>query len=185
MRIVVAKIGFVYFSGSGTTEKLVEEGAKVARLEGHQVLVYAIKGTNIVDGRFVDQNVFQALHTCHAIVFASPTYMGGPSAQFKAFADASSDFWEAQKWAGKIAAGITCGSAPNGDQSSTIHYFQTLAMQHGMLWMGLGAPHNNQDSAVNRLGHQGGVVAHCIDEKVTQLDLNSSTSLAQRISQLV
>jgi NAD(P)H dehydrogenase (quinone) len=63
--------------------------------------------------------------------------MGGVSAQFKAFADATSELWCQQEWAGKIAAGFTCGSAMNGDQTSTLQYLVTLANQQGMLWVGL------------------------------------------------
>ncbi|TRY30675.1 flavodoxin family protein [Aliiglaciecola sp. M165] len=181
----MARIGFVYFSGTDSTAKLVEEAARVVANDGHDVLCYQIHGAKIIEGRFVDSEIFDELNTCQVIVFASPTYMGGPSAQFKAFADATSDFWSDQPWSGKIAAGITSGSAPNGDQSSTIHYFQTLATQHGMLWVGLDVAHCNLQPAINRLGHQGGVVAHCVDGQLSQLDVNSAISLATRISKLV
>ena len=63
--------------------------------------------------------------------------MGGPSAQFEAFADATSEIWCKQGWEDKIAAGFTCGSATNGDQGSTLQYFVTLANQRGMVWFGL------------------------------------------------
>lgn len=178
----MAKIGFVYFSGTESTATLIQNAAQVAQRQGHDVLLYRITGQQIVEGRFVDSEIFGKLHHCQAIVFASPTYMGGASAQFKAFADATSDFWTAQKWSGKLAAGITSGSAPNGDQSSTIQYFQTLASQHGMLWIGLSVAHDNQIEQVNRLGHQSGVVAHCVDQQVNQFDLNSAEHLAMRLS---
>jgi len=84
------------------------------------VFSHQIKSTEIVEGRFVNLDVFHILKSCNAIIFASPTYMGGVAAQFKAFADATSEFWEAQEWAGKIAAGITSGTGFNGDQSSTL-----------------------------------------------------------------
>jgi len=37
------------------------------------------------------------------MAFGSPTYMGGPAAQFKAFADATGDRWAARTWANKVA----------------------------------------------------------------------------------
>ena len=62
--------------------------------------------------------------------------MGGPSAQFKQFADATSKAWFTQKWKDKIAAGFTNSATMNGDKFSTIQYFVTLSMQHGMVWVG-------------------------------------------------
>ncbi|XUJ34422.1 flavodoxin family protein [Bradyrhizobium japonicum] len=57
--------------------------------------------------------------------------MGGPAAQFKAFADASSYRWSQQRWADKIAAGFTTGACAGGDQLHTLTYFTILAAQHG------------------------------------------------------
>ncbi len=67
----------------------------------------------------------------------SPTYMGGAAAQFKAFIDATSDEWSKQRWANKIAAGFTCGSSLNGDQTACLQAMNTLASLQGMLWVGL------------------------------------------------
>ena len=58
---------------------------------------------------------------------------------------------EAQEWAGKIAAGITSGTGLNGDQSSTLQYFSTLASQHGMYWIGIDTAYGNKEQALNRL----------------------------------
>ena len=74
------------------------------------------------------------------MIFGCPTYMGGPSAQFKAFADASSDRWERQRWESKLCAGFTVGSNPSGDQLATLQYMTILAAQHGMLWAGIDIP---------------------------------------------
>jgi len=73
--------------------------------------------------------VFAQLDASDAIIFGTPTYMGGPSAQFKAFADACGGKWYAGAWRDKLAAGFTISSGPSGDKLSTLHYLFTLAMQ--------------------------------------------------------
>ena len=80
------------------------------------------------------------LDASDAIIFGSPTYMGGPAAQFKALADATGERWYRGAWRDKLAAGFTVSSGPSGDKLSTLHYFFTLAMQHGMIWIGLPEP---------------------------------------------
>jgi NAD(P)H dehydrogenase (quinone) len=177
------KVGIVYFSKTGVTGQLVKAAASEITNMGVDVFEYQIKGPEIVEGRFDNHKVFEELAFCEAIIFASPTYMGGVAAQFKAFADATSDFWGSQKWSTKIAAGITSGSALNGDQSSTLQYFSILASQHGMYWVGLDSI--NTDGSINRLGCQLGVVAHSNDGKVHQADLNTAKCLGNRVTNLM
>ena len=142
---------------------------------------HQITGPEIEEGRFKNQALMAELHACDAIIFASPTYMGNVAAQFKAFADATSEFWENQRWSGKIAAGITSGAGLNGDQSSTLQYFTTLASQHGMIWVGLVAPFSDTEKGINRLGCELGVTSHSLDGTVHETDLKSSTYLANRV----
>ena len=175
------KIGIVYFSTTDVTGKLVR--AVCQELDKHNIkyLTHQITGKEIVDGRFINHELMTELHNCDAIIFASPTYMGNVSAQFKAFADATSDFWESQKWSGKMAAGITAGTGLNGDQASTLQYFVTLASQHGMIWIGLDAPFSDTNKNVNRLGCQLGVTSHSLDGNIHDTDLRSAKYLANRI----
>ena len=63
--------------------------------------------------------------------------MAGPSAAFKAFMDATSGRYAEQAWADKLAAGSpTC--CVNGDKLNTLQSFALFAMQHSMVWVGLG-----------------------------------------------
>lgn len=179
-----SKVGLVYFTNTDITASLVDAASNALTDNGVSIYKYKIKGSDIIDGRFVNAQVFEVLTTCDAIVFASPTYMGGPAAQFKAFADASSDLWESQKWANKIAAGITCGANLNGDQSTTLQYLSILASQHGMLWAGLDTP-NSPTSDLNRLGSQLGVVAQSKNGKPHSNDLKTAAYLGQRIAKLI
>jgi NAD(P)H dehydrogenase (quinone) len=91
------------------------------------------------------------------IIFGSPTYMGGPSWQFKKFADASSKPWFGQAWKDKFAGGFTNSATMNGDKFNTITYFITLAMQHSMAWVGTGMmPANNKAATRDSVNYVGG-----------------------------
>jgi len=174
----------VYFSKTNITKKLVQAACSGIESTGSEVFSHQIKGLEIVEGRFMNLEIFQELRACDAIIFASPTYMGGVAAQFKAFADSTSDFWERQEWAGKIAAGITSGSALNGDQSSTLQYFSTLASQHGMVWVGIDSASGGEGKTLNRLGCQLGVVAQSDDTEINISDVETAKYLGVRVSKL-
>lgn len=152
-------LSVIYFTASGHTAKLAEAVVKgAASITGIETNLIAINDEDIVKGRYKNENVMSVLDASDAVIFGSPTFMGGPAAQFKAFADASGERWYAQKWRDKIAAGFTVSGALNGDKFSTLQYLHTFAMQHGMIWVGLGEL-PAQPSGVNRLGSWGGAMA--------------------------
>jgi multimeric flavodoxin WrbA len=122
----MAKVVVVYHSGYGHTKKQAEA---VAAGAGAVLIAIDAEGN-------IGEADWAALEAADAIIMGSPTYMGMASWQFKRFADASSKPWFGQKWRNKIAAGFTNSASMNGDKLSTLHYFFTLAMQHGMIWVG-------------------------------------------------
>lgn len=157
-------VSIIYFSGTGHTTKLAEAVVKgAASVAGVTAHLIAINGDDINKGRYSNDEVFAKLDTSDAIIFGSPTYMGGPAAQFKAFADATSGRWFGGAWRDKIAAGFTVSMGPSGDKLSTLHYFFTLAMQHGMVWIGQ-SEMPLQPNGVNRLGSASGVMAQAGQE---------------------
>ncbi len=159
-------VSIIYFSGTGHTTKLAEAVAKgAASVAGVKANLIAISGDDIVKGRYQNDAVFTQLDASDAVIFGSPTYMGGPAAQFKAFADATGAKWYAGAWRDKIAAGFTVSSGPSGDKLSTLHYFFTLAMQLGMIWIGLPELPMN-DRGINRLSSYSGVMAQAGQEPV-------------------
>ncbi|MCF6777710.1 flavodoxin family protein [Thiotrichales bacterium 19X7-9] len=179
----MTKIAVIYFSKTGLTESLAQAVVKgIQSLDDTEALIYCISETDIHGGRFINEAIFDQINRCDGIIFGSPTYMGGPAAQFKAFVDATSILWVKQQWANKIAAGFTCGSGFNGDQSNTLYYFITLAAQHGMLWANLDTPYNYHH--LNRLGTQLGVVAQSDNATAHPIDLQSAEYLGQRVSLL-
>ena len=129
----MSKVAIVYFSGYGHTHKQAEAVIEGARKAGAEVIELRIDA----DGE-LPAGGFDALAGVDAIIYGSPTYMGGPAWQFKKFADASSKAWFTQVWKDKIAGGFTNSAAVNGDKFSTIQYFFTLSQQHGQIWVGTG-----------------------------------------------
>jgi len=130
------RIGIVHFSGGGSTGLFAESVAEGARaVAGTEVELLRIKGEHIVEGRWQDASTLDVLSACNTIVMGAPTYMGGPAAQFKAFADATGYLWRSRAWCGKLAAGFTMSGNPSGDKLNTLNYLATLAGQHGMIWL--------------------------------------------------
>ncbi|MDE5459918.1 flavodoxin family protein [Bradyrhizobium sp. CSS354] len=176
-------LAIIYFSISGTTETLAHALARGADGKA-QVTLCRITGGDIVSGRFQNESLLETIDRADAVAFGSPTYMGGPAAQFKAFADASSDRWSRQQWANKIAAGFTTGACAGGDQLHTLSYFSILAAQHGMLWCGLDIPGGEDPSGRNRLGSQLGLASHLVDSSLPQSDLTTAEYLGQRLAKM-
>jgi len=171
-----------YHSGYGHTKKLAEAvvdgAASVAGVDASPLDVSAI-----------DDAGWRRLADADAIVFGAPTYMGGPSAPFKAFADASSKVWFTQGWKDKVAGGFTCSLNMSGDKFATLGYFVTLAMQHGMVWVGLGMmpPQRPGDPEErNRLGSYIGPMAQADNVPPEQSppagDLETAFAYGERIA---
>lgn len=157
-------VSVIYFSGSGHTGKLAEAVHKgAASVDGIKANLIAIRGEEIVNGRYQNEAAFAQLDASDAIIFGTATYMGGPAGQFKAFADASAVKWFASAWRDKIAAGFSVSSSPSGDKFSTLQYLFTLAMQHGMVWVGLGEM-PMQPNGINRLGSFSGAMGQAGQE---------------------
>lgn len=150
-----SSIVVAFHSGYGHTRRVAEAVAAGAR---------GVPGVtaSLTEVNALDDAAWAALAAADAIIFGAPTYMGGPSAPFKAFADASASVWFAQGWKDKIAGGFTCSMAMSGDKFATLSYFVTLAMQHSMIWVGTGmlpASQAGDPQALNRLGSYIGVMA--------------------------
>ena len=146
-------IAIVFHSGYGHTAKqaqAVHDGAAdVAGITASLVPISA-------EGQIGEQ-AWQDLGAADALVFGAPTYMGGPSWQFKRFADASSKPWFGQAWKDKVAAGFTNSASMNGDKLSTLDYLFHLAMQHSMVWVGTGLmPANTKASGRNDVNYLAG-----------------------------
>jgi len=162
----------IYHSGYGHTQRVAQFVA-----DGAQAQLIAIDA----DGNISEAD-WAALDAADAIVFGAPTYMGMVSWQFKKFADASSKRWFSGAWKDKVAGGFTISANLSGDKLSTLQYFMTLSMQHGMVWVGLPGM---SDGALNRLGSNSGVMAQVGSTSpaadIPQGDLDTAKGYGERL----
>ncbi len=176
-------LAIAYFSGSGKTHLMAEAIAEGAReIRGVKVELLRIIEQQIVNGVWQDPEMLEKLNQADAIVFGSPTYMGGVAGQFKLFIDGASEGWLRQAWKDKIAAGFTHGSCPNGDQQSTLIALAINAAQHGMIWVSGGelpSQFVGKEDGVNRLGSFLGVMGQGTDPSTGEdiIDLNPGDRL--------
>ncbi|AEG92600.1 flavodoxin family protein [Ramlibacter tataouinensis] len=177
----MADIAVVFHSGYGHTQRQAQAVA-----EGAAARLIAIDAEgNLPEG------AWEQLAAADAIVFGSPTYMGGPSWQFKKFADATSKPWFTQAWKDKLFAGFTNSAALNGDKHSTIHYFITLAAQHSGLWVSQGIMPSSTKAAQrddpNRLGSYAGAIAQSPSDaspaEMAPGDLETARQFGKRVAE--
>jgi NAD(P)H dehydrogenase (quinone) len=170
----------VYHSGYGHTQRMAEAVA-----EGARAALHAIDA----EGNLSDEG-WAALDAADAIIFGSPTYMGGPSWQFKKFADASSKPWFSDKWRDKVFGGFTNSASLNGDKLNTLQYFVLLAGQHGGVWVSLGVKPANvkasQRDDANRMGSYIGPMgqsdANAAPSEMSSGDLETARAYGQRVA---
>lgn len=183
----MSQIGIVFFSKCGATKAVAHALAEGVEVQSQSVTMIEVLPSEIVEGRYINEQKLKRLGECDAIVFGSPTYMGSPAAQFKAFMDASSEPYCAKAWRNKFSAGFTTGGSLNGEQQQTLLSFFTLACQHGMLWIGLDASKHTDDLGLNRTGSNIGLVSSIDDgeECVNGNDLLTARYYGTRIATLV
>ena len=178
----MTKIVVVYHSGYGHTKRVAETVAAGANAE-----LIAIDA----EGNLPEAS-WDTLNAADAIVFGAPTYMGSPSWQFKKFADASSKAWFTQAWKDKVFGGFTNSASFNGDKQVSLIYLNTLASQHGGIWVSLGLPPSNAKAAtrndINNLGGSVGLLVQSPSdasvEEIPQGDLDTAKLYGQRIADI-
>lgn len=178
----MSKIVVIYHSGYGHTKRVAENVA-----EGAAAQLIAIDA----DGNIPDA-AWESLNAADAIIFGTPTYMGNVSWQFKKFAEASSKAWFTRAWQDKIFGGFTNSASFNGDKQVSLITLQTLASQHGGIWVSLGLLPSNQKAAartdLNNLGGSVGLLVQSPSdasvEEIPQGDLDTAKSYGKRIAEV-
>lgn len=181
----MARIAIVYHSGYGHTKvqaEAVHRGA--SEVAGVDVRLIAVEDHT---------EHWDDLDGADAIIFGSPTYMAGPSAPYKAFLDATSSRWADQRWKDKLAAGFTNSAGYNGDKLATLQHLALFAMQHGMVWVGLGLlPGNNTSKGspedLNRLAGFIGAMAQSNADATAEVappasDQRTAAHLGRRVAE--
>jgi len=170
----------VFHSGYGHTKRVADAVAEGA---GASLLQIDADG-NLSDAAWAD------MEAAHYIIVGSPTYMGGPSWQFKKFADASSKPWFADVWKDKVFGGFTNSASINGDKLATLQYFTLLAAQHRGIWVGMGMKSSNTKASrrddINRMGSFLGPMAQtpadAAPEEMSSGDLETARLYGVRVA---
>ncbi|WP_422747318.1 flavodoxin family protein [Mycobacterium sp. WMMD1722] len=182
---VVATVAVAYHSGYGHTAVLAEAVARGARDTG--ALIEMIAVDTITDAQWA------VLDRADAIVFGSPTYMGGVSAAFQAFAERTGRRCQEGTWRDKLAAGFTNSGAMSGDKLSTLMSLAVFAAQHHMHWVNLGLVAGWNSAAgsaddLNRLGFFLGAGAQTdVDlppDRLPEADIRTCRHLGARVARV-
>jgi NAD(P)H dehydrogenase (quinone) len=154
-------VAIVYYSAQGHTHALAEAVAEGAKgVAGTTVELLRLQDSEIQNGRWSNAETLAKLNAADAIIFGTPTYMGGYSAQMKCFIDACGGIWYQQGWKDKVAAGFTHSQGLSGDKLNTLNGLYINAMQHGMLWVGLAQlPGGDTPDKINRISSYSGMMA--------------------------
>jgi multimeric flavodoxin WrbA len=176
----MSKIVVVFHSGYGHTQRVAQYVAEGAAGE---MLAIDAEG-NLPEGGW------DKLAAADAIIFGTPTYMGGASWQFKKFADASSKPWYGRVWQDKVFGGFTNSASLNGDKQVTLIGLQTLASQHGGIWVSLGLlPSNSKTAARTDINNLGGSVGLLVQspsdasvDEIPQGDLDTAKRYGERVA---
>lgn len=186
MTLPVIRTAIAYYSARGHTEKLASAVA-----EGACEVKDATADLIALDA--LTTNSWAIFESAHAMIFGSPTYMGGASSVFKKFAEQTLEaFADRQRWREKVAAGFTHSQAMSGDKLHTLQYFTILAAQHGMVWVNLDL-HPGWSSAkgsvtdLNRLGSWLGAMSQSngdtpLEESPNSGDLATARYLGRRVA---
>ena len=114
---------------------------------------------------------WNTLHTSHAIVFGSPTYIGSVSGKFKLFIEKlAGEVWLKRMWKNKLAAEFTVSAGRSGDKLNCLTQMVIFASQMAMIWVPQHIIGGNYSTAgsendLNRMAGYLGVMAQAnIDE---------------------
>jgi NAD(P)H dehydrogenase (quinone) len=180
----MSSIAVVYHSGYGHTKALAEAVAKGAEgVPGAHVSLIEVGEAQAREAE---------LDAADAVIFGSPTYMGGISAEFAKFKDWTVKRWMDGRWRDKLAAGFTVSASWGGDKQNTLNQLLTLAAQHGMVWVGLGVPPGNNHSKgsvedLNRTGASLGLMAQANADQGTEgigaSEFGTAQALGKRVAE--
>jgi len=139
----MAKVFIIYHSGFGHTKlqaEAVHRGA-AGVVGGDAHLLTTDEAAARLD----------ELDGADAIIFGCPTYMGNISAEMKKFLEVAAKKWFTQSWKDKIAGAFTNSSSFSGDKLNTLVGLVINAMQHGMIYVGMGMyPAANAPESLNK-----------------------------------
>jgi NAD(P)H dehydrogenase (quinone) len=186
------KIAIVFQSGAGHTKALAESIKTGCRkVEDVDAELIEIKGSDLIEGRWNNDEILAKLDDADAIIFGCATYMGSISSIYKAFLEKAFDKWIVQAWKDKFAAAFTNSASQNGDKLSSLIQLSLFAAQMGMIWVGVAdGPGNNWTGGtvddINRLGSWLGAMGQSNGDEAAHLAPSRGDRLtAERLGERV
>ncbi|MEA3343526.1 MAG: flavodoxin family protein [archaeon] len=140
-------IGFVGSKRDGNTKKLTEAALDAAKAAGAETQLIHIGKMNISPckacdtckkaGKCIIEDDFQKaeelLASADGVIFGSPVYFGGVSAQMKAFMDRTRTLRRKSALKDKVGGAIAVGASRNGGQETTIQQIHNYFFIQEML----------------------------------------------------
>ena len=132
------------------------EGAKTEIVSAHKAVTSAKWPFCVVCSNPCNKNcyagteldaLYKKIDEADFVIFASPVYFGGMSAQLKAFFDKTRAVRGEKRWLGKPMAAVSVGASKYGGQERTINQIQSCALVLGMNIVG--------NSCMDEMGHFG------------------------------
>ena len=136
------------------TEHMLEEALKLLAEKGHETKLWTVRGKWVDYCAHCDyclknkecvvqddlQELYALLAEANGIIFASPVYNGGVSAQTKAVMDRMRAAVAADKnfFKGKVGMGIVSGGDRNGGQEFALMQIHAFFLINGMIGVGGG-----------------------------------------------
>ncbi len=144
----MSQIAIIYHTTYGHTKLQAE-----AVLRGAQSVAGASAKLYTVEEAAARLDEFDA---ADAILFGCPTYMGNMSAGMKGFIETAAKKWFTLAWKDKVAGAFTNSSSFSGDKLNTLLGLVVNAMQHGMIFVGVGMlPSENHPEQMNSVNGPG------------------------------
>ncbi len=153
----MGKIGIIYYSRTGSTEKMAEfvyQGAKMEEVEAEL--------------KKVEETTLEDLLLWDGIIVGSPTYFGLVAAPIKDFFDRSVKYHG--RLEGKVGGAFTSGGCIGGGLETTIISILQMMLTHGMIVKG-----------TSKGDHYGPISMKSPDERVE----TQCKALGRRVARLV
>lgn len=141
--IQMITVAIVYHSGYGHTQLQAQAVMRgVQSVQSVNAQLYTVEEAS---------ERLDELDAAEAIILGCPTYMGSMSAGMKSFLEVAAKKWFTLAWKDKVAGAFTNSASFSGDKLNTLVGLVINAMQHGMIFVGLGMmPSANKPEAMDQ-----------------------------------
>ena len=151
------KILIIYYSNSGSTEKMAEKISRgVNSVDGAEAVLRTLpkienlNNNDIANNNSVLYATKEDLNNCDALILGSPTHFGNMAAPMKYFLDGTTSEWFNNSLCEKPAGVFTSTSSIHGGQETTLITMMIPLLHHGMIISGI--PYSEKDLNETRTG---------------------------------